>query len=110
KADPQTWNIIIWRNYPREFRYGYQSAPIARGSNCYVCHTHPIVGLTNLPEAGHLVVAPYITSQITERPEAGLGSKLGNSDNRNRAGVDVKWNASANGAVDLTFNPDFSQI
>jgi hypothetical protein len=34
--DAQTWNILIWRNYPREFRYAFQSAPIERSSNCYV--------------------------------------------------------------------------
>src|SRR5256714_5396228 len=63
KTDPQTWNIIIWRNYPREFRYAFQSAPLPRGSNCYVCHTHAITGLTHLPESGHLIAAPYVTSQ-----------------------------------------------
>ena len=61
KTDPQTWNILIWRNYPREFRYGYYSAPGNRNTNCLVCLAQPIVGLTGLPEAGHLVAAPYVT-------------------------------------------------
>ena len=30
--DPQTWNILIWRNYPRDFRYAFHSAPLPRGS------------------------------------------------------------------------------
>jgi uncharacterized protein DUF5916 len=110
-ADPQTWNIIIWRNYPREFRYAYQSAPIARGSNCYICHTHPIVGLTHLPESGHLVVAPYVTAQRTNTPTGDvLGNDLGKTASKNEVGADIKWNASANGAIDLTLNPDFSQV
>src|SRR5258706_397160 len=53
------WNIIIWRNYPRDFRYAYQNVPIARDSNCYICHVQEIEGLTDIPKAGHLVVAPY---------------------------------------------------
>src|SRR5438132_2420141 len=73
-ADPQTWNILVWRNYPRDFRYAFHSAPIDRGSNCLVCHMHPIVGLTGLPEAGHFVAAPYVTSQRTETPSGALGS------------------------------------
>src|SRR3954464_14929562 len=28
KSDAQTWNILIWRNYPREFRYAFHSAPL----------------------------------------------------------------------------------
>jgi len=108
-ADPQTWNIIIWRNYPRDFRYAFQSAPLPRGSNCYICHTHPIVGLTQLPEAGHLVAAPYVTSQRTDSA-AKLGGPLNDHESKTETGVDVKWNPSATGAVDLTINPDFSQV
>ncbi|HKO54544.1 MAG TPA: DUF5916 domain-containing protein [Thermoanaerobaculia bacterium] len=110
KADPQTWNILIWRNYPRDYRYFIQSAPIPRGSNCYMCHMHPLVGLTGLPDAGHLVAAPYVTAQRLERPVGGLGTPLQADDAKLQTGIDVKWNPSARGAVDLTINPDFSQV
>jgi hypothetical protein len=108
--DPQTWNILIWRNYPRDFRYAFHSAPIARESNCLICHAHPLVGLTGLPEAGHLVAAPYVTSQINERPSGDLGSPLKREPVRKDAGLDVKWTPTANHAVDMTINPDFSQV
>src|SRR5438132_1512545 len=52
--DLQNWNIIVWRNYPSVFRYAIHSAPITHDSNCRVCHTVPIVGLTGLPHAGHM--------------------------------------------------------
>jgi hypothetical protein len=109
-ADPQTWNILVWRNYPRDFRYGIYSAPLPRGSNCLVCHTHPIVGLTGLPAASHFVAAPYVTAQQVAQPEDGLGSRLDNGDFETDAGLDVKWNPTANNALDLTLNPDFSQV
>lgn len=110
KADPQTWNILVWRNYPREFRYAYHSAPIPRGSNCLVCHLHPLTGLTGLPSAGHAVIAPYATAQQDAFPESDLGTPLKNEPLKSRAGVDVKWTPTATNAVDLTINPDFSQI
>jgi hypothetical protein len=109
-ADPQTWNILVWRNYPRDFRYAFHSAPIKRGSNCLVCFTHPLTGLAGLPDAAHIIAAPYVTAQQVAVPEAGLGSDLENGDNQTDAGVDVKWNPSANHTLDLTLNPDFSQI
>lgn len=102
-ADPQTWNILVWRNYPREFRYAIHSAPIPRGSNCHICWTHPIVGLTGLPAASHFVAAPYAAAQHVSHPE-------GNSDFDADAGLDLKWTPTANNAFDLTINPDFSQI
>ena len=109
-ADPQTWNILVWRNYPRDFRYAFHSAPMPRGANCLVCFAHPLTGLTGLPDAAHVVAAPYVTAQQTAVPEAGLGSSLESDDGEFDGGVDVKWNPSANHAVDLTLNPDFSQI
>src|SRR5262245_2509754 len=109
-APSQTWNILIWRNYPREFRYAFQSAPVPRGSNGYMCHMHPLVGLEGLPKSGHLVAAPYVTAQHLSTPEAGLGSSLGHSETTTDAGLDLKWTPSANQAVDLTLNPDFSQV
>lgn len=108
--DMQTWNILVWRNYPRDFRYAFHSAPIPRGSNCFVCHAHPIVNLTGLPRAGHLVAAPYLTAQQQATPSAGLGSSLESGDADFDAGIDVKWNPSADNAIDLTLNPDFSQV
>lgn len=110
KADPQTWNILVWRNYPREFRYAFHSAPIPRGGNCLICNMHPLTGITGLPESNNLVVAPYVTAQQNAIPEAGIGSSLKNDGVNTDAGLDVKWNPTANVALDLTLNPDFSQI
>ncbi|HLN93700.1 MAG TPA: carbohydrate binding family 9 domain-containing protein, partial [Thermoanaerobaculia bacterium] len=59
RGDPQTWGILIWRNYPRDFRYAIHSSPIPRGSNCLICHMRTLTGLSGLPEGGHLVAAPY---------------------------------------------------
>lgn len=108
--DVQQWNIIIWRNYPREFCYAFQSVPVPRNSNCYMCHLQPIAGLTGLPKAAHLVAAPYVTALQSEVPTGALGTALQRQPLRSNAGLDVKWTPSANQAVDLTVNPDFSQI
>lgn len=105
-ADPQTWNILVWRNYPREFRYAIHSAPIPRGSNCHICHTHPIVGLTGLPAASHFVAAPYVSAQQIAEGDTSIGDGDFDAD----AGLDLKWTPTANNAFDLTINPDFSQI
>jgi hypothetical protein len=106
----QTWNILIWRNYPRDFRYAFYNTPVPRNSNCLVCHATPIAGLTGLPHAGHLVAAPYVTGQQTENPSGPIGSRLERAPFRKDAGLDVKWTPAADNAVDMTINPDFSQV
>jgi hypothetical protein len=110
KADVQTWGILIWRNYPRDFRYGYYNAPLPRGSNCLICHSQSITGLRGLPEAGHFVAAPYATAQELQHPKGDLGTPFESDPLKMRAGLDLKYNPTANQTVDLTFNPDFSQI
>jgi hypothetical protein len=105
-----TWNILVWRNYPRDFRYAFFSAPMPRGSNCLVCHAVQITGLENLPESGHLTAAPYISSQHLDQPAGALGTPLDHHSFDTNIGADVKWTPSATSAVDVTLNPDFSQV
>ena len=108
-ADPQTWRVLVWRNYPRDFRYALHSAPIPRGSNCLVCHAHELTGFSGLPSTKHLVVAPYATAngQSARPPLAGADYE---DETGQDAGLDVKWNPTADSALDATINPDFSQI
>src|SRR5205814_1349367 len=39
-GDPQTWGILLYRNYPREFHYQFFSAQMPRGGNCFVCRSN----------------------------------------------------------------------
>jgi hypothetical protein len=105
----QKWGLIIWRNYPREFRYAIYSSPLPRGSNCLICHAIALEGLTDLPSSGHLIIAPYASAQdVARAPEPGAALSGGKTDAQ--AGLDVKWTPSADTAFDATVNPDFSQI
>ena len=38
KGDPQTWAIMLYRNYPRQFRYQFFTSKLPRGSSCFICH------------------------------------------------------------------------
>ncbi|HEY7409721.1 MAG TPA: DUF5916 domain-containing protein [Vicinamibacteria bacterium] len=108
-ADPQDWGIRIWRNYPREFRYAIYSTPEPRGSNCYVCHLATLTGLRGLPTASSLLFVPYATGQHVAEASA-AGEPLGDGEGEADAGLDLKWTPSAESALDLTVNPDFSQV
>ncbi|MBW8862574.1 MAG: carbohydrate binding family 9 domain-containing protein, partial [Acidobacteria bacterium] len=61
-GDPQTWAILMYRNYPRENHYQFFSAKLPRGYNCLICHANTLEGLQRLPGGGHLVAAPYVSS------------------------------------------------
>lgn len=104
------WGILVWRNYPRDHRYAFHSSPIDRGSNCWICHSRELTGLTGLPGGGHFVGAPYVTGQRLGEPRNGAGSPLEDQSVKADAGIDIKWTPSGSNALDLTINPDFSQV
>ena len=107
--DVQTWGIMLYRNYPRAFRYQMFNVKLPRGSNCFICHSADLVGLTGLPPGGHLITAPYVTAKsIGETSD--VGAPLAQHPIRGDAGADVKWTPSPDHAIDATINPDFSQI
>ena len=106
----QTWGILLYRNYPREFRYQIFSARLPRGGNCFVCRANTLVGLDDLPSGGHVVAAPYVSATRVARSADGLGSPLVADRAEPRGGLDVKWTPTPDAVVDLTLKPDFSQI
>ena len=109
KGNPQTWSIMLYRNYPREFRYQLFTTRLPRGSSCFICHAQTLTGLENLPSGGHIVVAPYGTLKQEAVPDEN-GTGLKNKPLKGDAGVDAKWIPNENTAIDATLNPDFSQV
>ncbi|MGH9421977.1 MAG: DUF5916 domain-containing protein, partial [Thermoanaerobaculia bacterium] len=109
-GDPQTWAILMYRNYPRDRNYQFFSARVPRGYNCFVCHANTLEGLQRLPAGGHFVAAPYVSSSSIGRPTAGLGSPLASDPMQRNVGVDVKFTPNSDTAVDVTVKPDFSQV
>jgi hypothetical protein len=109
-VDPQTWGILLYRNYPRDRHYQFFSARIPRGSNCLVCRSNALTGLQHLPGGGHLVAAPYASASEIAKPHDKPGSPLVSAPVRPHAGLDVKYTPNADNVLDFTLNPDFSQI
>ena len=111
RTDPQTWGVMLYRNYPRDFRYQFFSTRIPRGSNCFICRSNKLSGLETLPRGGGVVVAPYASASRSASPAGDvLGAPLENAPYDGEIGLDVKWRPGAGTAVDAAVNPDFSQI
>jgi hypothetical protein len=108
--DPQTWGILLFRNYPRAYRYQIFTAPLPKNGNCLVCRENRLTGLEGLPTGGHLVAAPYVSgSAAAHAQDDTAGAPLVN-DSTARIGLDLKYIPTATTGLDLTIRPDFSQI
>jgi hypothetical protein len=105
-----TWRMLVYRNRPREFRYQMFSRPLPRDSNSLLAQAAVLQGLEGLPTGSHWVAAPFVSGRADWLPEGGPGGALSRRDTEGDAGLDVKWMPNADHAVDLTLNPDFSQV
>jgi hypothetical protein len=110
KADPQTWGILVYRNRPREFREQIFNVKLPRGGNCFICNEAKLTGLSGLPAGNHLVLAPYGTLRRSGAPRGELGTPLADGPVKWDGGLDAKWTPNADTALDVTLNPDFSQV
>lgn len=110
KGKAPEWGIMLYRNWPRDRRYQMFANTIPRGQNCFICNERKLIGLEDLPPAGHLVTAPYVNAQSIGETRDGLGSPIVTRPIKKDGGVDLKWTPNNDTAVDATVNPDFSQI
>ena len=111
-ADPQTWGILLYRNYPRDFRYQFFSTRLPRGGNCFICSSSTLTGLAGPARAaGTSSSAPYATAHaVAERPRrAGHAARRRDQSRREPASTS-SGRPFADDGIDATINPDFSQI
>ena len=110
-SDPQTWGVILMRNYPRDFRYIMSNTPIPKNTNCFLCHAATLTGLEGLPTGSHFTLVPYVSgAAAASAAGTGIGGRGARSSTNFDGGLDLKWNPSTRLTVDATLNPDFSQI
>jgi len=108
--NPDHWGILLYRNHPRDYRYQYFSSRLPKDRNCFICNVRDLTGMSDLPEGGRWVVAPYATAQQSSAPRGELGTPLETDAGEFDGGVDAKWLPNPDTVVDVTLNPDFSQI
>ena len=109
KAEVQTWRLMLVRNYPRAYRNVMASSRIPRGVNCYVCNMEQVSGFRNLPDAAKITLAPYATAEASDRGSLENDDIVPESEGVD-VGVDAKWTPNPQTVIDLTYNPDFSQV
>ncbi|MGH7857349.1 MAG: DUF5916 domain-containing protein, partial [Candidatus Binatia bacterium] len=91
--------------------YQYFSSKLPRDKNCFVCNSRAFTGLSGLPKGSHWIAAPYVAGSYLERAEGGVaGAPLDDTKGDVTGGIDFKWLPNPNTIIDLTVNPDFSQI
>jgi hypothetical protein len=111
-AGEQTWGIDVLRFRPRAQRARISNNVQDRNRNCYLCQFGKFTGFANAEPGKALEVVPTLTSMRTDSqalPPATAG-QLEPGDFETEAGLGVRWGITPDLTLDLTLNPDFSQV
>lgn len=111
-SDGRPWRVMVARNVPREERRLDVSAPaLSKDALSFIAELQPLDGLDGLVEQvrerSFVGFRPELTLRATRE-----GSDIDGTRRARKAslGAELKWRPRADWVVDLTLNPDFSQV
>lgn len=108
----QVWRVTFFRNHPRASRHQYSWAALNRDNPCILCQLGYLKGIRGVTSGRNVEFLPeaLIAQQNylfdDEDPESGYVNK----DVDAGASLGIKYGITSNSTVDLTINPDFSQV
>lgn len=103
------WRILLFRNWPRDKRHQLASAKVPRASSCFQCQWVPYTGLAEARQGRNLEIVPTLTVGKPQFRDA-AGQAWRSGETSIEPGLDVSWAPSPDATVNLTLNPDFSQV
>jgi hypothetical protein len=110
----QAWKADFFRNRPREVESEYSWAAYDRDENCWPCQWGTVNGIAGVKPGRGIEITPAIVGhQSGTLVEAGDDSSPGefvNDDPEGDMSLWAKYGISSNATVEMTLNPDFSQI
>ncbi|HET6349571.1 MAG TPA: DUF5916 domain-containing protein [Candidatus Krumholzibacteria bacterium] len=111
-ANAQSWGIHLFRNRPRATRAQMSWAPISRDESCFFCQAATMDGIQGVNQGRHFELLPYVlaSQQSDLSVDGGDPYAWQNHSASGEAGVGLKYGITPNHTLDLTYNPDFSQI
>ena len=110
KQGQQIWGFDAVRRYPREHAYHIGLFPRDRSNNCYMCQAIKIRGFDGANPGRNIEISPTLIAARTDDrpdfPEGGFEKRDQDAD----LGFTARWGMTPNLTLNVTANPDFSQV
>jgi hypothetical protein len=104
----QTWGILFTRRITRKSEFSYWPA-VSRQVTSYLAQAGELRGLSEVPPTRNVQLIPYGTLLSSHYADLGRQQFLTKTADPD-AGIDAKAVLKGNLALDVTVNPDFSQV
>ncbi len=108
----QEWRATFWRNRSRSSRERSTWAAIDRDDPCLLCQLGYLVGMESARPGSRVELLPAIVGFQASQAEnpANLRDGLNHGNPDAEAALNARYLLSSDLTVDLTVNPDFSQV
>jgi hypothetical protein len=108
-SDAQSWGFIAWRYRPRDSNVALHSVRLDPAVRCVLCQAGALTGVEATTPSRNIELGPTLTSIRTDRrltPDA----PMMHGNIRPELGLDARWSVTPGITVNITANPDFSQV
>ena len=106
--DVQEWKIGFYRSLPREKRSQILWGGFDRTNPCFLCQMGTLIGIQGIKQRGSFEFLPAIVgSQVAELDQ---NNTLQKGNAQGEASLGIKYSLSSDRVIELTINPDYSQV
>jgi hypothetical protein len=107
-AGDQIWGIDAIRSYPRDVDHRLGLIRRDRSNNCYWCQFDKLIGFAGATPGENIEIDPTVSGTYAQ--ERGGDGRFEESSSELNPGVTARWGFTPNLTLNVTANPDFSQV
>jgi hypothetical protein len=107
---PATWGVYLSRWWPRSSNVEIRSATWDRGNSCVLCQANLVSGFGGVAPGANVQLAPTLTAARTDTRRDFPEGPMTAGPTARDVGLDAQWGITSDLTVNLTANPDFSQV
>ena len=104
----QEWKVGFYRSLPREKRSQIVWGGFDRTNPCFLCQMGTLIGIQGIKQRGSFEFLPAIVGSQTAELDQNNTLKKGVA--AGEASLGIKYSLSSDRVIELTINPDYSQV
>ncbi len=104
----QEWKVGFYRSLPREKRSQIVWGGFDRTNPCFLCQMGTLIGIQGIKQRGSFEFLPAIVGSQTAELDQNNTLKKGAA--AGEASLGIKYSLSSDRVIELTINPDYSQV
>jgi hypothetical protein len=109
RAGEQSWSFYLERRWPRGAEVRIQSFYEDQDDACRLCQVNRLTGLVGISPGRNVQLIPTVSASRSDARPGAMGV-WSEGEPEAEAGLDLAWGVTSDVTLNLTLNPDFSQV